>query len=120
MDYLSRLLIKMDVLKAGLKASQRNLMNVTDLLETLYYVARNIVAGKNYFRNDVIIENCPQRIERAKNRIALYLLALVSMVFIDEANWGQIQAWIIDKFIKRLNAALVDSKDQNLFSMMII
>jgi hypothetical protein len=95
-------------------------MNVTDLLETLYYVSRNIIAGKNYFRNDVIFENCPHRIERAKNRIALYLLTLVSMIFIYEPDGTQVQTRIINKFPKRLNAALINSKDQNLSSMMII
>ena len=86
--------------EAGLEAPEGNLVGVTDLREMINLLFRNTLTGHNDLRDGLIFKDLFYGIERPKNRIAIHLLALVSKIVIDKANWLQSQGWIIKKLIQ--------------------
>ena len=81
--------------EAGLKAPEGNLVGETDLRESLKFFFCNVITGDNHFRDGILLENVLYGIDCSKDRIAIHLLALVSKIIIDKANWAQSQTGII-------------------------
>ena len=73
--------------EAGLEAAEGNLVGETDLRESLKLFFWNVITGDNHFRDGVLLENVLYGIDCPKNRIAIHLLALVSKIVIDKADW---------------------------------
>ena len=89
--------------EAGLEVAKGDLAGVTDLRESLKLVFWNVITGDNHFRDGVLLENVLYGIDCSKNRIAIHLLALVSKIIIDKADWLQSQVWIIKKLIQGIH-----------------